>query len=104
MYLSPLNNMPSDPRAEALNRLYHAVFLLASEIGSIEERLARAYFLYLAAIHTPALPDEARERFERIRAELKAMYPVEGAVGGVDRDRAVNLAQSLLLLYDDLNP
>lgn len=104
MYLSAINNMPSDPCAEALNRLYNAVFLLASETGSIEQRLARAYFLYLRAIQVTALPDGARERFERIRLDLQAMYPTNGILGAVDRDRAVNLAQSLLLLYDDLNP
>lgn len=92
LYLGAINNMPSDLRGKALTRLYNAVFLLASEFSSIEERLAKAYFHHLAAIHAPALPDAARERFERIRAELKAMYPTKGSVDGVGRDSAINLA------------
>lgn len=93
---------PSGAGNRAREQLYEIVFLLASETGGIEERLARAY-AQLHAIDSTTLPPEVRERFEMIYASLTELYPAPGKVDGVDQNEAVNLAMGIILLYDDLN-
>lgn len=88
----------------ALTQLFEVVLLLASEQGPIEERLAHANFAYLQSLDVGSLPADAQRRFEKIRAELKRMYPEPGAWDGVDRSAAVDLAQGIIMLYDALNP
>jgi hypothetical protein len=93
---------PSEAGNRAREQLYEIVFLLASETGGIEERLARAH-AQLLAVDSSVLPPEAREKFDEIRAALTALYPTPGKVDGVDQNQAINVAMGIILLYDDLN-
>lgn len=93
---------PPGADARAREQLYEIVFLLASETGSIEERLARAY-AQLQVIDASALSPEARERFHELCSALTALYPAPGVVDGIDQNQAINLAMGIILLYDDLN-
>lgn len=85
-------------------QLYETVLLLASEKGSIEERLRRAYFLHLDALDISGLPASTQQKLEQIRTELKELYPERDKVDGVDRNVAVTLALAIILLYDELAP
>ena len=95
--------MRQDPGGGALEQLYKAVLLLASEAGQIEDRLALAYFKHIQPIETIQLPPDRQPRLESLQTRLHALYPVRGVIDGVDRDIAVNLAMEIMLLYDDLN-
>lgn len=92
---------PPAASKRAREQLYDIVFLLASEAGSIEERLARAY-PQLSAINSSALPSGLREKFDGICTALAALYPAPGQLDGVDQNDAVNLAMGIILLYDEL--
>lgn len=93
---------PSEASSRAREQLYEIVFLLASETGSIEERLARAH-VQLLAVDASVLPPQAREKFDEICTALAALYPAPGKVDGVDQNQAINVAMGIILLYDDLN-
>lgn len=93
---------PSAASSRARQQLYEIVFLLASETGGIEERLARAHMLF-RAVDSSALPTVLRQRFDDICAALAALYPPLGQVDGVDQNKAVDLAMSMILLYDDMS-
>lgn len=94
--------MQQDSGSGVRSELYEAVMLLASHVGSIEERLSAAYFSHVQSIDTASLPAEAQVQFEWIRDQLKKLYPVPGNVEGVDRPTAVLLAQNITLLHYSL--
>ena len=92
--------MSADSSAALRQSLYEIVLLLASEEGRVEERLAQAWFTRIRPLSPDLFPSELRPQYEALRAELAAMYPEPGTAGAVDRDRAVDLAQRLILIYD----
>lgn len=81
-------------------QLYETVLALASEEGTIEERLSHAYFQHMHGVDVSSLPPEARGEYEAICAELKKMYPAPGKIDGIDRAAATNLAMRIILIYD----
>jgi hypothetical protein len=85
----------------ALKRLYAAVLVLASEEGSIEERLRTAYVDHL---HIPVdtLPEHLRGEWRMIDAELRRMYSAQMPPEDISHDAAVDIAQRVLLVYDSL--
>jgi hypothetical protein len=87
----------------ALKRLYAAVLGLASEEGRIEERLRTAYIDHLRDLSSESFPPPLRGEWETIRAELAQMYPAERpSLERIDQQRAVDVAQRILLVYDAL--
>ncbi len=94
--------MSSDSSTALKQRLYETVLALASEEGTIEERLSYAYFRYLRTIDSVSLPAEVRREYEEICAELRKMYPAPGRIDGVDRGAAINLAMRIILIYDSM--
>lgn len=92
--------MSGDSTTALRQKLYEIVLLLASEEGRIEERLARAWFTHIRALSPDLLPPDLRRQYEALCAELGAMYPEPGNTGAVDRGRAVELAQRIILIYD----
>lgn len=93
---------PSAASNRARAQLYEIVFLLASETGSIEERLKRVH-AQLHTIDASALPAGLRARFHEICAALGALYPPHGKMDDVDQNKAIDLAMSIIHLYDDVN-
>lgn len=91
--------MPTEP-ATALEKLYEAVLVLASEEGKIERRLSLAYFDHLQAISVAALPVTIRDEWQSICDELKQMYTSRDVASAIDQSKAVDLAQRILLVYD----
>lgn len=92
--------MSGDSRAPLRQRLYEIVLLLASEEGRVEERLGRAWFTHIRQLSPDLFPPELRPQYQELCAQLAEMYPEPGRTVGVDRDRAVDLAQRLILIYD----
>ena len=93
--------MELEPTA-ALKRLYAAVLVLASEEGSIEERLRTAYLNHLHAMPVDTLPERLRGEWRLIEAELGQMYSAETPPERLEHDKAVDVAQRILLVYDSL--
>lgn len=96
--------MQPGARGGILSQLYEVIVLLASENGRIEERLAHAYVAHIQSMDAGGLAPDAQFKFEWIRAELKALYPAPDNAAGVDPQATVAIAQSIILLYDALNP
>lgn len=86
----------------AVEQLYEAVLVLASEEGKIQERVARAYSRYLRTLDVSVFPDKLRNECEIIRAELKRLCADDGAHDGIDKVYAAELAQRIIMVYDAL--
>lgn len=92
--------MSAHSGAALKQKLYETVLLLASEEGRVEERLAHAYFNHIQALPASLFPAELRAEYEALCAELEQMFPEPGRTDGVDQNRAVDLAQRIILIYD----
>lgn len=92
--------MSAESSAALRQRLYEVVLLLASEEGRIEERLARAWRDHIRPLPPDLFPPELRSQYETLCAELAGLFPDSGALERIDRDRAVDLAQRIILIYD----
>lgn len=92
--------MSAGSSAALRQRLYETVLLLASEEGRVEERLAQAWRQHIRSLPADLFPPELRPQYETLRAELAALYPDPIATDGIDRNRAIDLAQRLILIYD----
>ena len=93
--------MERDSGARVIDQLYEVVLLLASEEGQIVQRLAHAYFSRIELMDVSLLPPKVQDKFERVRSALRRMYPERDRIDHVDIDHAVNVAQEIILLYDD---
>jgi hypothetical protein len=86
--------------ANALQALYEIVLVLASDQGKLAERLGRVYFFHLERLDASAFPHGVQQQLQVIRDELRRLYPEHGQVGEVDVDRASDIAQRIMMLYD----
>ena len=93
--------MEIEPTA-ALKRLYAAVLVLASEEGSIEERLRTAYLDHLRAMPVDTLPERLRGEWRAIEVDLGRMYATQTPLERISHDKTVDVAQRVLLVYDSL--
>jgi len=94
--------MPSDTNDRIVAELFKVASVLASDQGTLEERLANAYFSHIEALDVTSLPSDAQLQFNWIRAQLSKMFPAPGVVDGVSRGVAVLVAQNLILLHYSL--
>ena len=95
------------PHLTGRQKLYNALVILASEPGSIDERLEKAYRLAIAPVDAQLdIPPSLTAEFVKIRHELQQQYFNPGDArfdDGLDRRKwASAVAARVVALYDKL--
>jgi hypothetical protein len=97
------NETPRRSRVSAYEQLYQTVLSLASEEGTICERLAFAYARYLKPMDIDAFPPNMRSKLEKVMAELNAIVE-RGKIEDMEQHAAVTLALRIIVIYDGSIP
>jgi len=77
-------------------RLGNAVEYLASTQDKLQERLSRAFSVYLSALQVKDFPEELKEEFSKIREEMLKEEPV------MTDEKAKEIAKNIFNLYDQI--